>query len=560
MVDKNPHAAKLDQAELFSTEAYAALTGTRKRRPFNYKAILIFFDLLTALTAFFLGAWLSGYTFDITIPMLSVFHLMVFAGISLAFFPSAKLYSHHLIFGRRNHAKGLARAMAYGGSTILIVVLIYTWPQAFSNQAIIPMFFVFAIVILLLSRFIYGQMLNILQILGISFLVTGAFGLIDPVNVPDIILNWQAIVVGFLLLMLFLAIGRYFLVHIFFCVIMRKRFRRQVLIVGHNPDTERIANYIIRAKAPYWISGTVGSDKEQKINIVIPKAKLGRLDDLSDILQQNHLDEIIVTDPTIKKSLLISIVDFCTSVGIDVWLPPKVMPIIDIKLYLDRFCGLSMVCHRSTRNAWFYNKVKHTFDAIIGLLMLVVFLPIVAIIAIAIKADTKGPVFYRPQVVGKNGTLFSMFKFRTMRVDSTPGVHQEYVTKLIQGDIGESGTDDQTLKITDDPRITRVGKFLRNLSLDELPQILNVVKGEMSLVGPRPCLMYEYELYQDWHKKRTQVRPGITGLWQVSGRSNVTFDDMILLDLYYVYNRSFLMDFNTLYETVFAVLQRKGAY
>ncbi|MGV7223929.1 MAG: sugar transferase, partial [Nitrospinales bacterium] len=262
----------------------------------------------------------------------------------------------------------------------------------------------------------------------------------------------------------------------------------------------------------------------------------------------------------IEKTLLISLIDFCTSVGTDVWLPPKIMPIIDIKLYLDRFCGLSMVRLRSTRNAWLYNKVKHTFDAVIGLLLFIVCLPIVAIIAIAIKADTKGPVFYRPRVVGKNGTLFNMFKFRTMIPDSDPGVHREYVTKLIQGEIGASGTDDQILKITDDPRITRVGKLLRKLSLDELPQILNVVKGEMSLVGPRPCLMYEYELYQDWHKKRTRVRPGITGLWQVSGRSNVTFDDMILLDLYYVYNRSFLMDFNTLYETVFVVMQRKGAY
>jgi exopolysaccharide biosynthesis polyprenyl glycosylphosphotransferase len=296
------------------------------------------------------------------------------------------------------------------------------------------------------------------------------------------------------------------------------------------------------------------------MKIVIPKSKLGRLDDLPDILHQNHFDEIIVTDPTIEKALLISLVDFCTSAGIDVWLPPKIMPIIDIKLYLDRFCGLSMVCLRSTRNAWFYNKVKHTFDAGISLLMFIAFLPIVAFIAIAIKSDTKGPVFYRPQVVGKSGRLFKMFKFRTMIVESDPSVHKEYVTKLIQGEIGESGKDDQTLKITEDPRITRVGKFLRNLSLDELPQILNVVKGEMSLVGPRPCLMYEYEIYQDWHKKRTQVRPGITGLWQVSGRSNVTFDDMILLDLYYVYNRSFLMDFNTLYETVFAVFQRKGAY
>jgi exopolysaccharide biosynthesis polyprenyl glycosylphosphotransferase len=560
MGDQKTTRGKVNQGELFSTKVYAELEETRQRRPFNYKAILVIFDLLGALTAFFTAAWLTGFTFDPSTRMLSIFHLMVFAGISLAFFATAKLYSHHLIFGRRNHAKGLARAMIYGGSTILLIVLIYNWPRLFSSRAIIPMFFLFAIVILLVSRFVYGQMLNLLQVLGISFLTTGVFGLLDPVNVPAIILNWQVLPVGFLLLCFFLAIGRYVLVHVFFCVVIRQRFRRQVLFIGHNPDTEKIANYIIRAKAPYWISGTVGSKKDPGMDIAIPKAILGGLGDLADILHHNRLDEIIITDQNIDKSLLISLIDFCTSVGIDVWLPPENMLIIDVKLYLDNFCGLSMVCLRSSRNAWLYNKVKHAFDAIIGLLMFIVALPIVAIIAIAIKSDTKGPVFYRPQVVGKNGLLFRMFKFRTMVVDSDPGVHREYVSKLIKGEIGEPGKDDQVLKITDDPRITRVGKIIRKYSLDELPQIINVMRGEMSLVGPRPCLMYEYKLYQDWHKKRTRVRPGITGLWQVTGRSNVAFDDMILLDLYYVYNRSFLMDFNTLYETVFVVLQRKGAY
>jgi len=236
------------------------------------------------------------------------------------------------------------------------------------------------------------------------------------------------------------------------------------------------------------------------------------------------------------------------------------MPIIDIKLYIDRFCGLRLLSLKSTRTAWLYNKVKHACDALISLILLIVLLPLFAIIAVAIKMDSNGPVFYKPQVVGKNSLLFKMFKFRTMVVDSDPGIHKEYVSKLIQGEIGETGKDDQTLKITDDPRITKVGKFLRKFSLDELPQIINVVKGEMSLVGPRPCLMYEYEIYKDWHKKRTKVRPGITGLWQVTGRSNVAFDDMILLDLYYVYNRNLLMDLNTLYETVFVVLQKKGAY
>ena len=116
------------------------------------------------------------------------------------------------------------------------------------------------------------------------------------------------------------------------------------------------------------------------------------------------------------------------------------------------------------------------------------------------------------------------------------------------------------MKITKDPRITKVGHFLRKTSMDELPQLLNIIRGEMSLVGPRPCLPYEFEMYKDWHKKRLGVRPGITGLWQVAGRSEVAFEDMVLLDLYYVYNRNLPMDMSVVYATIFAVLAKKGAH
>ncbi len=153
-----------------------------------------------------------------------------------------------------------------------------------------------------------------------------------------------------------------------------------------------------------------------------------------------------------------------------------------------------------------------------------------------------------------------MYKFRSMRVNNDVCIHKDYVTKLIKGEIGKDCKGDQVLKITDDSRITSIGKIIRKLSLDELPQLINVLKGDMSLVGPRPCLPYEYELYKDWHKKRQSVRPGITGLWQVTGRSTVSFEDMILLDLYYIYNRSLMMDLSILYETVFVVLGKKGAY
>ena len=187
--------------------------------------------------------------------------------------------------------------------------------------------------------------------------------------------------------------------------------------------------------------------------------------------------------------------------------------------------------------------------------------PLFLLISIAIKLNSKGPVFYRAEAVGKNGGIFTMYKVRSMRLNNGSDIHKNYVTKLIKGEISnENNRKDQPLKITDDPRVTSIGKLLRKFSLDELPQLINVLKGEMSLVGPRPCLPYEYEIYKNWHKKRSSVRPGITGLWQVAGRSSVAFEDMILLDLYYIYNRGLSLDFSILYETIFAVLEKRGAH
>ncbi len=147
-----------------------------------------------------------------------------------------------------------------------------------------------------------------------------------------------------------------------------------------------------------------------------------------------------------------------------------------------------------------------------------------------------------------------------MVVNNGNEIHKDFVTKLIKGEIRKEQQKGGVLKITDDQRVTSVGRILRKYSLDELPQLINVLKGDMSLVGPRPCLPYEYEIYKDWHKKRLSIRPGITCLWQVVGRSDVLFEDMVLLDLYYIYSRGFLMDLRILYETAFAVLGKRGAY
>ena len=179
--------------------------------------------------------------------------------------------------------------------------------------------------------------------------------------------------------------------------------------------------------------------------------------------------------------------------------------------------------------------------------------PLLLAIAVAVKFSSKGPIFYSTEVVGKNGRLFRWYKFRTMIVNNDSEIHRKYVEELIKQNAA-------TKKLDRDPRITGIGSILRKYSLDELPQLFNVLRGEMSLIGPRPCLPYEYNQFDDWHRRRFAVTPGMTGLWQVFGRnrSDVSFNDSIILDLYYIQNYSLLLDIKIFLKTIPVVLFGRG--
>jgi lipopolysaccharide/colanic/teichoic acid biosynthesis glycosyltransferase len=204
-----------------------------------------------------------------------------------------------------------------------------------------------------------------------------------------------------------------------------------------------------------------------------------------------------------------------------------------------------------------FRGVKRVMDIVGSLMMIIGLSPLFLVIAMAIKMTSEGPVLFRQRRVGQHGSTFVFLKFRSMYVGNDSQVHREYVTKLIAGQAERkpsngngNGNGNGVYKLTDDPRITKVGSFLRRTSLDELPQFFNVLKGEMSLVGPRPPIAYEVEAYDIWHRRRlSEAKPGITGLWQVSGRSRVTFDDMVRLDLRYAKTWSPWMDVKILLRT-----------
>jgi lipopolysaccharide/colanic/teichoic acid biosynthesis glycosyltransferase len=205
--------------------------------------------------------------------------------------------------------------------------------------------------------------------------------------------------------------------------------------------------------------------------------------------------------------------------------------------------------------------LKRAFDVLVGTLLLIASAPFLAAGALAIWLFDGTPILFRQTRIGMRGRPFSMFKLRTMRSTSDDKSHREYVQKWIRH--GEAAAQngsggDRVFKIANDHRVTPVGRWLRRFSIDELPQLINVVRGEMSLIGPRPALPYELELYQPWHLRRLQAAPGITGLWQVSGRNHLSFDDMVRLDVQYLQSWSFSGDLRILAKTVPALLRGGG--
>jgi lipopolysaccharide/colanic/teichoic acid biosynthesis glycosyltransferase len=231
-------------------------------------------------------------------------------------------------------------------------------------------------------------------------------------------------------------------------------------------------------------------------------------------------------------------------------------PLADANLYPD----LSV----KERGRRLDHLLKRAIDILGSAILLVTLSPAYGLIALAIKLTSKGPAIFKQTRLGQLGSRFQCLKFRTMYMNNSTKIHQDYIAKFIAGQAGSVATAEgktAVFKLTEDPRITPIGRFLRKTSLDELPQFWNVLRGEMSLVGPRPPVPYEFKIYKIWHRRRVlEVKPGVTGLWQVSGRSRTSFDDMVRLDLRYSQSWSIWLDFRILMATFRAVATGEGAY
>ncbi|MHB0858598.1 MAG: sugar transferase [Anaerolineae bacterium] len=339
-------------------------------------------------------------------------------------------------------------------------------------------------------------------------------------------------------------------------VIARRRQRglgvERVLIVGADEVARSIMRTVCaRPELGYVIEGFVDDDPAKANTSVGRFLALGSTAVLPDLLATRAIDQVIITLPWTAHDTIERIMGQCQACNVPVRIVPDLFQMTMSNVAVDNLNGIPLLGVQEPMLKDYEIVLKRILDVIISVSGLVVLGPILALISLAIKIESPGPAIFSQVRVGRNGVQFKCYKFRTMCADA----------EARKADLAERNeASGPFFKIRDDPRRTQVGRLLRKLSLDELPQLWNVLKGDMSLVGPRPNLPSEVVQYQPWHRRRLEVPPGITGLWQVSGRSDLTFDEMVLLDIYYIENWSALFDLRILIKTVPTVIIGQGAY
>jgi len=327
---------------------------------------------------------------------------------------------------------------------------------------------------------------------------------------------------------------------------------KRVVIVGAGEIGRTVMRTIVaRPDLGYRVVGFVDDNPEKGYTDIGRFKALGPLDNLPAILDEERPDEVIITLPWMYHRKIMGIVRECERRRVRPRIVPDLFQMSLTQVNVEDLGGVPLIGVRSVAISKGALLVKRLIDVTVAAVGLVLCAPLFLLIALAIRLDSPGPIIFRQTRVGLRGRHFEMYKFRSMHVGA-----EEQQDML--ADLNEA--DGPIFKIRDDPRLTRVGRILRRLSLDELPQLVNVLRGEMSLVGPRPPIPAEVEKYQEWHKKRLEAPPGMTGLWQVSGRSRLSFDEMVLLDIYYIENWSLWLDFKILMRTIPKVLLGEGAY
>lgn len=362
---------------------------------------------------------------------------------------------------------------------------------------------------------------------------------------------------------------------IFRCAVIPKMFlffvgrgwiKKRVVIIGAGEHGIAVCEAIENNPVNYFEVVGFCDDAPGKTGTVIcGKPVLGSSSVVEKLVKSRNIHEVIIAITNIPKHLLFEMIDRCKSAGVVIHVISGLFSVVTEKMEAEEYGGL--VTYRITAQAKGIVRVllKRAMDLCGSAVLLILTAPLFALIAWAIKRDTPGPVFYRSEVVGQGEKTFPAYKFRSMihgdsalpeqngQYEEGKQRHLSFMRDFIQGKVKGQ------YFVNNESRVTKVGSFLRKISLDELPQLINVFRGEMSLVGPRFCSPVEYGFYKPWHKRRFRMKPGMTGLWQVRARSAVSYDDMVMLDLYYIENWSILFDIEILLRTIKVVLFGTGS-
>jgi exopolysaccharide biosynthesis polyprenyl glycosylphosphotransferase len=327
---------------------------------------------------------------------------------------------------------------------------------------------------------------------------------------------------------------------------------RKLLILGAGEMGQLLALKVSLNKSlGYRVVGFLDDDQVKQGEKYYDIPVLGEIAKIKEILARQEVGEVIFASAKFAPEKVLDIITECERFGVEFKLIPGILELIATRLDTDQLAGIPLLTVSEIKLQGFNALIKRIVDIVGSIIGLIILTPFFLLIALLIKLTSPGPIFFNQERIGLDGKTFKMFKFRSMIKEAEERFEEIKSLSEVAGHL---------FKIKNDPRITPLGRFMRHWSIDELPQLFNVLIGDMSLVGPRPPLPREVKNYSSWHAKRLRVRPGITGPWQVAGRSLLPFDDMVRLDIYYIENWSLWLDLKILLQTIPVVLFGFGAY
>jgi exopolysaccharide biosynthesis polyprenyl glycosylphosphotransferase len=370
---------------------------------------------------------------------------------------------------------------------------------------------------------------------------------------PEFILARGWLLLSWVLMVALISFGRFCLRRVVYLLRYRGYFLSPALIIGANEEAQSLAAQLTEWRTSgLQVYGFVDDTVPVGETILESLPLLGRIEQLEMLVEEFDIEEIIIAASAVTRDEMVAVFkQFGLLRGINLRLSSGLFELITTGIRVKELAHVPLVEVNTVRLTGVNRLLKLGVDYGLTLISMVIVLPIMLVLAILVKLDSPGPVIHRRRVMGMNGRQFDAFKFRTMSVNGDE-ILAQYPD--LQRELEESH------KLKDDPRVTHIGRTLRKLSLDELPQLFNVLRREMSLVGPRMISPPEMEEYGQWGMNLLTVRPGLTGLWQVSGRSDVTYEDRVRLDMHYIRNWNLLLDLQIIFQTIPAVIRSRGAY